>query len=181
VSLGPDGTAYVTAFDGTLYAGGTVDGARYATKLGGRVRGSVLVGAGGVVYAGATDGRLDAIGPEGVVRWSAALGSECQSSPVVGRSARSSSGPRAAGDGRAADGREDGHVDLRANLRSAPVVDADGFVYVGDHAGFVHAVGPSGTLVGSLETRAEIDASPALGADGRLYIASSDAALHAVR
>lgn len=65
--------------------------------------------------------------------------------------------------------------------RSAPAVDAAGWVYVGSHDGCLHALHPDGREAFRFPTHGVIDASPVIGPDGTLYFGSRDGVFYALR
>jgi outer membrane protein assembly factor BamB len=68
-------------------------------------------------------------------------------------------------------------------LKSSPVIDKDGTIYVGDDE-FLYAINPDGTLKWVFETRAGtegwIRCTPAIGKDGTIYVGDWDGGFYAV-
>ena len=59
--------------------------------------------------------------------------------------------------------------DLESYVWSAPAIDENGVLYVGDNHGFFYAINPNGTLKWRLKTEGDILSSPAIGDDGTIY------------
>src|SRR2546427_3719772 len=155
-----EGTLYIAANDGVLYALDTKSGklkwsfdgvarAGYRTYA---IFSSVAIGPDRTIYFGGKDGDLYAVreraglfGTNPAALWSYRLGPGIQSSPLLTN---------------------------------------DGTVYIGDERGTFHAVRPpqageQGTTLWKFSTKGTLISSPALGADGTLYVGSMDGKLYA--
>ena len=155
-----EGTLYIAANDGVLYALDTKSGkvkwsfdgvarAGYRTYA---IFSSVAIGPDRTIYFGGKNGDLYAVrertalfGTNAETVWSYRLGPGIQSSPLLTN---------------------------------------DGTVYIGDERGTFHAVRPpqageQGTTLWKFSTKGTLISSPALGADGTLYVGSMDGKLYA--
>ena len=155
-----DGTLYIAANDGVLYALDTKSGkikwsfdgvarAGYRTYA---IFSSVAIGSNRIIYFGGKNGELYAVsertglfGTNAAALWSYKLGPGIQSSPLLTN---------------------------------------DGTVYIGDERGTFYAVRPpqageQGTALWKFSTKGTLISSPALGADGTLYVGSMDGKLYA--
>ena len=155
-----EGTLYIAANDGVLYALDTKSGkvkwsfdgvarAGYRTYA---IFSSVAIGSERTIYFGGKNGELYAVrertglfGTNAETVWSYRLGPGIQSSPLL---------------------------------------ENDGTVYIGDERGTFYAVRPpqagdQGTALWKFSTKGTLISSPALGADGTLYVGSMDGKLYA--
>ena len=155
-----EGTLYIAANDGVLYALDTKSGkvkwtfdgvarAGYRTYA---IFSSVAIGPDRTIYFGGKNGDLYAVrertglfGTNAAALWSYSLGPGIQSSPLLTN---------------------------------------DGAVYIGDERGTFHAVRPpqageQGAALWKFSTKGTLISSPALGADGTLYVGSMDGKLYA--
>jgi outer membrane protein assembly factor BamB len=146
-SFANDGTIYVGAADGKLYAldgaGGTV---RWAYQTGGPIHSSPAVGPDGTVYVGSDDGKVHALDPSGHVKWTRATKGLVRSSPAVGDNGVIYVG---SDDGNVyaiySDGRLKWIHSTKARVRSSPVIHNDGTIYVGSDDGCLYALASSST------------------------------------
>ena len=61
---------------------------------------------------------------------------------------------------------------------AAPIVAADGTIYIGNSAGALTAIRPDGSRAWQTTLAGGIEGAPAIAADGSIYVASDDARLH---
>lgn len=198
----------LTALVGThagRFVGVAVEGPRAGQvtldlNLGGMVWASAAV-ADGRAYVGADDDTLYAIDLAGKrVVWTLKVGN-CGEPRVPGpEGARcdADGGPTIAADGDlylGADGvyrvGRDGKVrwhypaDAETKARhvfAAPLVAADGHVYVGGQDGLILSLkAADGALRWSYNVKADVDGGPAMGEDGNLYVGADDGRLYALR
>jgi outer membrane protein assembly factor BamB len=71
-------------------------------------------------------------------------------------------------------------IDLDGITEGAPVVAADGTIYIGNHSGRLLAFDPSGALKWSYKTLSVIRGTPLIGTDGTIYVGSKDGGLYAI-
>ena len=85
-ALGPDGTVYVGATNGQLYALSPLDGTqKWAFHTGGTIFSCPALGQDGTVYVGASDGKLYAVNPDGTQKWAFTTGGSAIFFPGPGR------------------------------------------------------------------------------------------------
>jgi outer membrane protein assembly factor BamB len=65
------------------------------------------------------------------------------------------------------------------NVRSSPVIDSEGTIYVGSDDYYAYALNPDGTLKWKYNTRDAVYSSPIVGIDGTVYFASYNAYVYA--
>jgi len=65
------------------------------------------------------------------------------------------------------------------NVRSSPVIDAEGTIYVGSDDYYAYAINPDGTLKWRYQTGNAVYSSPIVGIDGTIYFPSYDAYVYA--
>jgi outer membrane protein assembly factor BamB len=183
-ALGADGTVYLGARDGHLYALRSNGTMLWSFLTRGVVVSSPALGADGTVYFGSQDGRLYAVNLWGQERWEFATGGEVFSSPAV------------ALDGTLYVGSLDGKLYAVApngtnavkrwefatggGVFASPAVGADGTIYFGSRDGRLYALWPSGQMKWAFSTGAAIEASPAIGTGGTIYCGSLDNRFYAV-
>lgn len=181
-AIAPDGTLYVGAFDGQIYAL-TPDGkAKWRFQAGREIKSSPAIAEDGTIYFGSRDRSLYALTPAGTLRWKFAAGAWVDSSPAIATDGTIYFGswdknfyalkPDGALKWKLATG---GIVD------SSPAIAADGTIYFGSHDKKFYAANPDGTVRWTFLTGAEITASPALGADGDIYFSSTDGNLYRLK
>jgi outer membrane protein assembly factor BamB len=64
--------------------------------------------------------------------------------------------------------------------RSAPAIDGNGTLYVGDASGHVRAVSAEGRVLWTYEAGGPVVAPPVIGSDGTIYVGSDDKKMHAI-
>ena len=180
-AVAPDGSIYVAAFDGTLFAV-TPKGKekwQFKTKL--EIHSSPAIAADGTVYFGSRDRKLYAVTPAGHQKWCFASGAWVDSSPAI------------AADGTVYFGswdknfyalNPDGSLKWKcatgAVIESSPAIGADGTIYFGSHDKKFYALAPDGKVRWTFLTGGVISSSPAIGSNGTLYFSSLDGNLYAL-
>jgi outer membrane protein assembly factor BamB len=181
--IGVDGTIYIGADDGKVYAiNGTTGVIRWAVAVQSQgVDATAAIGSDGTIYVGAGHS-LAALHPAtGAEKWRFATTGDVESSPTIGP------------DGTLYFGADDAKV-YAVNAKtgtlkwffvfpdgsdtdSSPALGADGTVYIGSGEGTLYAVdGRAGTLKWSFVVAGEISGAPALGADGTVYVSAVNSA-----
>jgi outer membrane protein assembly factor BamB len=150
-AIAPDGTIYIGASDGNLYAVNPNGTIYWTYSVGGLVYSSPAIGADGTIYVGATrsggglelcTGAVYAIYPDGTLRWRY---------PVSG---------------------------YIMDIQSSPAIDPESeVIYIGGHCqdpwgGRMYAINPDGTLMCEFNPGSSgwMPASPAIRADGKILI-----------
>ena len=181
-AVAPDGTVYIGADDGKLYALNPANGAinwEFNTRT--FVMSSPAIGADGTVYFGAGDSRLYAVGSNGEARWSFLTGDWIDSSPAIGVDGTIYFGSRdknvyAVGP----DGVEKWRFRTDGRVDSSPAIGVDGTVYIGSADQRMYALTPGGAKKWDYLTSGEINTSPVLGADGTVYFSAEDLSFYAL-
>lgn len=178
--VGPDGTVYVGADDGKLYAfNGATGCIRWAVTVQPEgVDSTAATGLDGTVYVGAGDGMVALDAATGAAKWRVATTDEVESSPTL------------APNGTLYVGAEDARVyalDSRtgairwifslpdgSETESSPALGTDGTVYIGSDSGTLYALdGRTGTQEWAFVAVGEISGAPALGTDGAVHISAA--------
>jgi outer membrane protein assembly factor BamB len=181
--IGSDGTIYIGADDGKVYAIDGVTGViRWAVTLQSQgVDSSAAIGVDGTVYVGAGESVVALDPVAGAEKWRFATAGYVESSPTIGP------------DGTLYVGADDAKVyalDSRTGelkwfftfpddsvTDSSPAVGADGTVYIGSDKGTLYALnGRTGNLKWSFITVGEISGAPVLGSDGTVYVSGLNSA-----
>jgi len=202
-AIGADGTVYVGANDGKVYAL-TSDGVvKWSTALGGPVHGSPAIGAygtNGTLYVGADSGGLYALNPStGAILWNFAILLPVRSSPIVG----SDGTVYFAGPGQGINvvnnylyaltpkGTVRFQTAINATTSSAPAIATSGgvtYVYVASD-GALPIISPktlyainaaTGAIAWQKSFGATSTSGPAVGANGTIYLGSGQESLVAV-
>lgn len=181
-AVGTDGTVYVGAMDGKLYALNPANGdSRWEFDTRASIFCSPAIGTDGTVYFGASDSRLHAVGSNGVERWSFLAGDWVDSSPAIGVDGTIYFGSR---DKNVYAVRPDGVEKWRfatsGRVDSSPAIGLDGTIYIGSTDQRMYAITPDGTKKWDYFTNGEIESSPVLGADGSVYFAAIDSHFYAI-
>jgi outer membrane protein assembly factor BamB len=177
-AVGTDGTTYVGADDGNLYAIGTDGRLKWAFPgqpeirtgfsivIAGPIRSSPRIGPDGTIYVGADNGAVYALLPaeraeEGGLKagnWPFHTGPHnllfVEAPPLL--------------------------ITLGPAVRSSPAIGQDGTIYIGADDGNLYAIAPDGTERWRFHTGGEIHSSPDIGEDGKIYFGSSDGYLYAL-
>lgn len=186
--IGADGTVYLGADDGKVYAYNGATGAiRWAVTVQRQgVDASAAVGAGGVVYVGAGHAMVALDPVTGAEKWRFATAGDVESSPNLSVDGTLYFG---ADDARlyaleSSTGALRWYFDFPdgSDTDSSPALGSDGTVYIGSNSGMLYALeGRSGALKWSFAAVDEISGAPALGADGTVYVTALNAAKSEVR
>jgi outer membrane protein assembly factor BamB len=181
-AVAADGTVYIGAGDGQLYALNPADGSvKWAYATGTFITSSPAIGADGTIYFGAADARLHAVSSTGTPRWTFPVDDIIDSSPAIGRDGTIYVGSYdrhvyAVGP----DGAERWRFLTGGRVFSSPAIGADGTIYVGSADQRLYAIAPDGTRRWDYLTNGDIQSSPVLGADGTIYFAA-DVSFYALR
>lgn len=188
--VGPDGSAYVGAQDDRLYGISPSGELRWAYRTGGdNDTSGVLVG--DTLYFGSDDKRVYALSVDGELKWSRRVDGFVRAPLAHGRDGSilvATFGPSPkvlALD--PADGRTRWAFKLtltdsaELGVRSGPVVDAEGTIYVGGHDDFIYALSPGGELRWVHGVQGDVDGSVRIANDGVLYVGAEDGIVYALR
>ena len=191
-TIGPDGTIYVAAHDGGLYAFGPGGALKWKFAMGDRSWSTPAIAQDGTIYVGSDDDHLYAITSAGKLAWKLHLGA-CDPKGFGPESSRCDvdGGPTIGPDGTIYVGGDGIHAiwpngTLRWKLAtpehvaSTPAIGADGTVYAGCQDDALYAVTPGGKKRWEVRTGGDVDAAPAIGADGTIYVGSDDHALWSI-
>jgi outer membrane protein assembly factor BamB len=181
--IGPDGSVYIGADDGRVYAFNGVTGAvRWATFVQtAGVDSTPALGADGLLYVGAGHSVVALYAATGVQKWRFTTAGDVESAPAL------------APDGTLYFGADDAKVyalnSSTGSLKwvfafpddsttdSSPALGADGTVYIGSDKGTLYALdGQRGSLKWSFAAIGEISGAPAIGMDGTVYICALNSA-----
>jgi outer membrane protein assembly factor BamB len=163
---------YVTSLDSNLYCLDTTGKQHWSLNLGDAIYCTPAVGADGTIYVGTDQGTLVAVAPNGTRKWSFKTGDEIDGSPTVGPTSLI----YIASDSVYC-------VDARGRRRwafgapeddyffASPVVDENGFIYVGNYDGYLYCLGPNGRQQwrSPVPDEDEIRPEVVFGTDGALY------------
>jgi len=183
-AIGLDGTIYVGANNGYLYALKGTDGSvLWKYKTGARIASSPVVTKNGVVFVGSADKSVYAInGTNGAKLWSYKTGGAVTSTPCIGA------------DGSLYVGSYDGYLYALAQTSgtklwsfqtggpvvSSPNISSIGILYVGSNDNCLYAIDTlSRTKLWSYTTGGDVQSSPAL-ANGNVYFGSFDGNVYAL-
>jgi outer membrane protein assembly factor BamB len=181
--IGPEGTVYIGADDGRVYALNGVTGAiLWATQVqSAGVDSTPALGADGSLYVGAGHAVVALDAATGAQKWRFETAGDVESSPAL------------APDGTLYFGADDARVyALNASdgtlkwwfafpdgsdTDSSPALGADGTVYIGSDKGTLYALeGRHGTLKWQFQAIGEISGAPAIAWDGTVFICALNAA-----
>jgi hypothetical protein len=140
-----DGTVYVGADTGKLYAINPSDGSiRWSVTTGGIVRSSPVIAADGTVYVGLDDKKVYAINPSGTTKWTLLTGGAVESTPAIGKDGLVyvGSDDKKLYALKPADGTVLFSVTTGGIVRGSPSIGKDGTVYFGSDDSKLYAVGP---------------------------------------
>ncbi len=191
-AVGEDGSVYVGGYDGVLYSFSN-DGEllwefsarESAENDGSRIAGPIAIGEEGLVYFGSADGYCYAVDSMGEKVWEFEAFEKVDTGVVLGN------------DGEVIFASRSGYVyavdDFGVLLWesfagdvffSTPMLDADGFIYVGSYTGngisSINVLDSNGELIWEYPVFDYIDSPPVLGADGSVLFGCYDGALYAV-
>jgi outer membrane protein assembly factor BamB len=181
--IGFDGTVYVGADDGSVYAfNGATGDIRWATMVQTAGADSTpVLGADGSLYVGAGNSVVALDAATGIQKWRFDTAGDVESAPTL------------ASDGTLYFGADDARVyalDSRngilkwyfdfpdgSDTDSSPALGADGTVYIGSDKGTLYALnGENGTLKWSFKAVGEISGAAVLGLDGTVFVSALNAA-----
>jgi outer membrane protein assembly factor BamB len=181
--IGSDGTIYIGADDGKVYAIDGITGViRWAVTVQSQgVDSSAAIGVDGTVYVGAGESVVALDPATGAEKWRFATTGDVESSPTIGP------------DGTLYVGADDARVyalDSRtgalkwfftfpddSDTDSSPALGADGTVYIGSDKGTLYALdGQIGNLKWFFVAVGEISGAPVLGPDGTVYVSALNSA-----
>jgi outer membrane protein assembly factor BamB len=181
--IGPDGTVYIGADDGNIYALNGVTGAiRWATTVQTAGADSTpALGADGCIYMGAGHSVLAIDASTGAQKWRFETAGDVESAPAL------------ASDGTLYFGCDDAKVYALdssngtlqwyfpfpdgSDTDSSPTLGPDGTVYIGSDKGILYALqGQQGYLKWSFQAIGEISGAPAIGMNGAVTICALNAA-----
>jgi outer membrane protein assembly factor BamB len=173
-AIGLDGTIYVGAFDGKLYAFNPDGTFKWSFATGDKIHSSPAINQENTIYIGSNDGYLYAVNPNGTLKWSNYLG-QVYSPPTIDIDNTIYVGSRS---GYLYAIRKDGTIKWSFGpcgyIYSCPAIaDDDGTIYFGAWDGYLHALNPDGTSKWSYRIGSYIYASPAIGEDGTIYVGSA--------
>ncbi len=188
--IGADGTIYIGAMNGTLYAINASGGLKWSYTTGSWINASPAIDGNGTIYVNAMNSNLYALNPSGGLKWSYTTASQNKflyqfgSSPAIGADGTIYFG---ASNGvfyalNPTDGTLEWNYDLGINapIESSPAIGFDGTIYVGSYNGNLYAIRPNGSLKWITKISAPIESSPAIGADGTIYIGADNNTIYAV-
>lgn len=186
-----DGTIYFGSQDDHFYALAPDGRVRWSYRTGDDNDSSAVIGDDGTLYFGSDDRKVYALTRDGELRWSRDLDGYIRGPVALGNGGSVIAGvygprPRivsleaATGEIRwffpvtIADSSETG-------VMSGPLVDRDGFIYVGAHDDYLYSLNSNGELRWAFQANGDVDASPTLAPDGTLLFGSDDRFLYALR
>lgn len=181
-AIAPDGTIYLGAWSGKLFAI-RPDGARkWAFETGVEIKSSPAIAVDGTVYFGSRDRHFYAVNQQGKLKWSFGTRGWVDSSPAV-----ATNGVVYFGSwdrtfyALAPDGRKLWEFVTGGPVASSPAIGSDGTIYFGSDDKQFYALSPDGRKKWAFETGGEIISSPAIGPDGTIFFTSVDGKLYALR
>ena len=154
--VGSDGTIYIGADNGKLYAL-NLDGSLKWTYTTGAYIYSATIGSDGTIYAGSWDNTFYAINPDGSLKWNYTTEGN-----IIGGSSVADDGTIYFGscDGNLYALNPDGSLKWKYNtgeiietVGGGPAIGADGTIYLGNLDGIVYALNPDGSLKWSYITK----------------------------
>lgn len=181
--VAPDGTLYLGAMDGKVYAINPDGSQKWAFDTGTEIWSSPAIATDGTVYVGAMNGTLYALNPDGSIKWTLAEPNTAFSpSPAIGPHGTiyigSTGGTVYAVN---PDGTKHWEYDAQGFVWSSAAIGLDSTIYFGSETGALTALNPDGSVRWQFATgSSDIISSPAIGADGTIYFGAWDATLYAV-
>ncbi len=141
-AVASDGTIYIGAHDGKLYAINSDGSLKWSYQTGRKILASPSIGADGTIYIGSYDAYFYAIKPDGALKWKFSASNSIISCAVIGADGTVCFG---AYDGTFYALNPDGTVKWTfkadAKIISTPAIGADGTLYFGSTDGKVYAIG----------------------------------------
>ncbi len=171
--VGPDGTVYLGAIDGSFNALRPTMELRWTYICDEPVFSTAAVSLSGMVYVGCDDDRLLAFSTDGTLRWTYRAGHDVDSAPViapsgaiyVGADGLHAVSPR---------GERIFKVMLEGHVSASPTVRPDGVVVVGSHDHRVYAVDRDATVAWIFSTKGPVLAPAAALDNGDVVVGSDD-------
>ena len=183
-SFAADGTIYLGASDGNLYALNPADGTQEWTfTTGGAITATPAVGADGTIYVGSNDHNLYAVNPDGSLQWVFPTGYDINSSPAIGADGTIYCG---SGDYNLyainPNGSPKWAFPTGNSVDSSPAIAGDGTIYIGSDDNNLYAINPlDGSQKWVFPTYGQLcNYSPVVATDGTIYAASNDTNLYAI-
>ncbi|MBU1078597.1 MAG: VCBS repeat-containing protein, partial [Spirochaetes bacterium] len=178
-AIGPDGTIYIGASDGVLYAINSDGSIKWSYSTGGDIYSSPAIGKDGTVYVGSTDNKVYAVS-NGLLKWSFKTNNDFNSSPAIGTNGVIYIGNR--------NGYlyalTNGSIKWACNVNgpvngSSPAISWDGTVYIGTTGDRLYAV-TNGNVKWFTNLESDIVASPVIGKDNTIYVLTWEGRLYAL-
>ncbi len=180
-AVGTDGTVYVGALDGKLYAVDKKGKKKWMFDTKEKVYSSPAIGADGTVYIG-SGVKLYAVAPDGSPKWAFEAGGVINSTAAIGADGtlyvECENGKLYA---LKPDGTKRWEFATGGGMSGKPAIDSNGTVYVGSRDKKIYAIKPNGTKKWEVATVEEVKTSPAIGPDGTIYVASGAKSLYAIK
>lgn len=180
-AIGKDGTIYLGAFDGKLWAINPDGTRKWVFRAGLEIRSSPAVGADDTVFVGSRDRKFYALSAKGTKKWEFTTGGWVDSSAAIARDGGVYFG---SWDGTLYALSPRGEVDWRFEtggpVVSSPSVGADGVIYFGSHDRKFYALNPEGEKKWEFTTGGAITCSPAVNGVDCVYFTSLDGHLYSV-
>ena len=171
--IGPDGTIYVGAVDGTFNALDRHAKLRWSYICDAPIFSTAAVSQTGKVFIGCDDDTLLAFSIDGTLRWTYRMKQDVDSAPVIaddGTVFVGGSGLHAL-DG---DGKKRFKVWLGGHVTASPAVRPDGGIAVGSHDHRFYTVLPDGTVSGVFDTKGPIHGPAAALTNNDVVFGSDD-------
>lgn len=180
-AVGRDGTLYVGAFDGRLYAIDQSGQVRWSFRTWSEIYSSPSLDEQENVYFGSRDRNFYAVSSKGRLKWRFPTKGWVDTSPAI------------TGSGTVYFGSWDRHLyavlsngtsnwsfETGGGIVSSPAIGRDGTIYFGSHDGKFYALTTGGRKKWEFATGKEIISSPAIGNQGELYFTSCDGKFYAL-
>lgn len=182
-AVAADGSVYVHAGDGYLYAFFADGTQKWKTRIPGVSYSSPSLGSDGTIYVGSDDHNVYAIFPtDGSIKWKYDTGDEVFASVAIGNDGTLYVGNLGSQfHAISPSGVKVWSYQAGNDISSSAAIAPDGTIYFGCYDGKLYALNSNGTLKWTYTTGGEIRASsPLVASDGTIYIGSYDQSLHAV-
>ena len=187
-AIANDGTIYVGADDGFMYAFAPNGNRLWSYATSGQLHSSPAIADDGTIYFGSYDGKFYAVDPSGQTKWTFDVGSKIHSSPAIDKDGKIYFGSGYYRDGHSsffalsALGQYlwDFPTPIQGGIRSSPVIGADHTIYVGANDFIFYAFRPDGSEKWQFKTGDIIFSSHAIDQNGTIYITSGDSKLYAL-
>lgn len=180
-TLAPDGTIYVTSWQGELLAFHPDGTSRWRFRFDMQSIATPAITSAGDIVFGARDKNIYCVTSRGEQRWSFRTAGWVDASAAIGPDDSVYVG---SWDKKFyalnSDGTKKWEFGTGGPVVSSAAIDGNGVIYFGSHDRKFYALNPDGTKRWEFITGGAITASPALGAAGEIYIPSTDGKLHAL-